>query len=41
MAKVKRCEWAGTSDLEIQCHDEEWGTPLHDDQGLFEFLLLA
>ena len=40
MAKVKRCEWAGTSDLEIQYHDKEWGTPLHDDQGLFEFLLL-
>jgi len=21
-------------------HDEEWGTPLHDDQKLFEFLIL-
>jgi DNA-3-methyladenine glycosylase I len=21
-------------------HDEEWGVPLHDDQGLFEFLVL-
>jgi DNA-3-methyladenine glycosylase I len=21
-------------------HDEEWGTPLHDDRGLFEFLIL-
>jgi DNA-3-methyladenine glycosylase I len=24
----------------IRYHDEEWGTPLHDDQRLFEFLIL-
>jgi DNA-3-methyladenine glycosylase I len=24
----------------IQYHDEEWGKPLHDDQKLFEFLIL-
>ena len=23
-----------------QYHDTEWGTPLHDDRGLFEFLIL-
>jgi DNA-3-methyladenine glycosylase I len=24
----------------IQYHDTEWGVPLHDDRGLFEFLIL-
>ena len=24
----------------VQYHDLEWGVPLHDDQRLFEFLLL-
>jgi len=36
---VRRCGWA-RSDLAIQYHDEEWGLPLHDDQRLFEFLIL-
>jgi DNA-3-methyladenine glycosylase I len=35
----RRCSWAA-SDLMIRYHDEEWGTPLHDDRGLFEFLIL-
>ena len=35
----RRCDWA-TSDLAIPYHDEEWGVPLHDDRGLFEFLIL-
>lgn len=34
-----RCPWA-KSDLMIRYHDEEWGVPLHDDQRLFEFLVL-
>ncbi len=34
-----RCPWA-TNDLEIEYHDREWGVPLHDDRGLFEFLIL-
>jgi DNA-3-methyladenine glycosylase I len=34
-----RCDWART-DLSIQYHDKEWGVPLHDDRGLFEFLIL-
>ncbi len=33
------CHWA-TSDLVIRYHNEEWGVPLHDDRGLFEFLIL-
>ncbi len=37
---TKRCPWV--SDLEIyqKYHDEEWGIPLHDDQKLFELLIL-
>lgn len=36
---MKRCDWAKTP-LSIAYHDEEWGVPLHDDVGLFEFLIL-
>jgi DNA-3-methyladenine glycosylase I len=36
----KRCKWAGSDPLMIQYHDEEWGTPQHDDRMLFEFLIL-
>jgi DNA-3-methyladenine glycosylase I len=36
---MKRCNWP-SNDLAIRYHDEEWGTPLHDDQRLFEFLIL-
>ncbi len=36
---MKRCDWA-KNDLAIHYHDTEWGVPLHDDRGLFEFLLL-
>jgi len=35
-----RCAWAGDDPLYQAYHDEEWGVPLHDDQRLFEFLLL-
>lgn len=35
----KRCEWA-TSEPNIAYHDKEWGRPEHDDQKLFEFLIL-
>ncbi|MES0361261.1 MAG: DNA-3-methyladenine glycosylase I [Anaerolineales bacterium] len=35
-----RCAWAGTDPLMIDYHDQEWGFPLHDDQKLFEFLIL-
>ena len=34
-----RCHWAQTP-LMIEYHDTEWGVPLHDDRGLFEFLIL-
>ena len=36
-----RCAWADGSDaLMVRYHDEEWGTPLHDDVRLFEMLTL-
>ncbi len=36
----KRCEWCGSDSLYIKYHDEEWGVPVHDDQKLFEMLIL-
>jgi DNA-3-methyladenine glycosylase I len=39
MKTKKRCFWA-QSNLMIEYHDREWGVPLHDDQRLFEFLIL-
>jgi DNA-3-methyladenine glycosylase I len=35
----RRCSWATREPL-IAYHDVEWGTPLHDDRRLFEFLIL-
>ena len=37
---VTRCEWAGDDPLMQKYHDEDWGTPLHDDRALFELLIL-
>ncbi len=37
---ITRCAWAGTDPLYIEYHDKEWGVPVHDDQKLFEFLVL-
>jgi len=35
-----RCGWATKNEIMVKYHDEEWGRPLHDDQKLFEFLIL-
>jgi DNA-3-methyladenine glycosylase I len=35
-----RCSWAGADPLYVSYHDHEWGVPLHDDQRLFEMLIL-
>lgn len=35
-----RCAWCGTEQIYIDYHDKEWGIPLHDDQRLFEMLIL-
>lgn len=38
---MKRCEWVENGDdLYIKYHDTEWGVPVHDDQKLFEFIVL-
>ncbi len=38
--KIKRCAWAGSDPLMVEYHDKEWGVPVHDDNELFEFLIL-
>ncbi len=35
-----RCGWSTNDPLYIDYHDEEWGVPVHDDQKLFEMLIL-
>ena len=35
-----RCPWAGSKKIYVSYHDNEWGIPQHDDQKLFEMLLL-
>jgi DNA-3-methyladenine glycosylase I len=36
-----RCPWVDLSKPDyVRYHDEEWGVPVHDDQVLFEFLIL-
>lgn len=37
---LKRCTWCGTDPLYMEYHDNEWGKEVHDDQKLFEFLIL-
>ena len=36
---MKRCDWV-SGEIHTKYHDTEWGTPLHDDRKLFEFLIL-
>lgn len=38
--EIHRCHWPGTDELYVKYHDEEWGKEVHDDQILFEFLVL-
>ena len=40
MTEKNRCPWCGTDPLYMDYHDNEWGTPLYDNQKLFEFLIL-
>ena len=35
-----RCAWAGKTEIYTDYHDNEWGKPVHDDNKLFEFLIL-
>ncbi|WP_405266832.1 DNA-3-methyladenine glycosylase I [Methanobrevibacter sp.] len=36
----KRCSWVTDDEIYVRYHDEEWGVPTHDDQELFEMLVL-
>lgn len=39
--QLKRCQWVeGKKQNYLDYHDQEWGNPVHDDQQLFEMLIL-
>lgn len=39
--QVRRCPWVDLTKQDyLDYHDKEWGVPVHDDQRLFEFLIL-
>ncbi len=38
--KLIRCPWPTDDQLMIEYHDNEWGVPVHDDEKIFEFLIL-
>ncbi len=40
MKEKIRCSWAGDLPIYIDYHDNEWGRPVHDDNRLFEMLIL-
>ena len=40
MDEQTRCPWAGDIPIYIDYHDHEWGRPVHDDNKLFEMLIL-
>lgn len=35
-----RCWWCGDDPTYVAYHDDDWGTPMHDDRQLFELLCL-
>jgi len=37
---MTRCPWCGSDPLYVAYHDDEWGSPVHDERRHFEFLLL-
>jgi DNA-3-methyladenine glycosylase I len=40
MSVTQRCPWPADDAMMIAYHDEEWGVPLHNDNKLFEFIVL-
>ncbi len=40
MPNMNRCPWCGDDPVYVRYHDEEWGSPVHDERTHFEFLLL-
>ncbi|XP_010943158.1 uncharacterized protein [Elaeis guineensis] len=43
VVQKKRCAWItpNSEPVYVSFHDEEWGVPVHDDQKLFELLVLS
>lgn len=41
MQETTRCWNDHTEPIQIKYHDKEWGVPVHNDQKLFEFLVLG
>ncbi|WP_024334165.1 DNA-3-methyladenine glycosylase I [Desulfotignum balticum] len=37
---MQRCDWCLKDPIYIKYHDTEWGVPVHDDNKIFEFLIL-
>ena len=37
---MKRCSWLTEDETYIAYHDKEWGVPVHEDNKLFEMLIL-
>lgn len=37
---LRRCKWAGTDELYVEYHDQEWGVPVTGDQEMFERITL-
>lgn len=38
---LKRCSWVDLNNpLYVEYHDNEWGVPVHNDDKLFEMLIL-
>lgn len=40
MKEKIRCSWAGDTQIYKDYHDNEWGRPVHEDNKLFELLML-
>ena len=40
VSNKSRCWWCGNDPVYCYYHDKEWGVPLHDEQRLFEMLIL-
>ncbi|MEX1301602.1 MAG: DNA-3-methyladenine glycosylase I [Desulfotignum sp.] len=37
---MHRCDWCLKDPVYMEYHDTEWGVPVHDDNKIFEFLIL-
>lgn len=40
MKEKSRCSWCKSEEIYVDYHDNEWGVPVHDDQKLFEMIML-